>query len=273
MSELKNENMGWVCDKEGKYTFNWSEVPFQKKVSIRWRGLEIHLKLESYKKSGYSDYGGDFVTYPTAGFILNHFNRIHWWGYGHPKIKYGAVETGPHCSPPKILSGNYELKIRTHLNHGRGPYMISLEEVKRNPEKEDGAASTGIEFFETPEGINLEIPETSYRNDTPSIIVNTKEIELYNFRDANVASDVVVQFDKDRLVLNTWRLGSGEDEYYYIVPGDELRKLYAEFQLQEHQKAELLVGLHNAFAGKDCIEKFTKYLDYKKIKYSHQFCL
>jgi hypothetical protein len=128
--------------------------------------------------------------------------------------------------------------------------MISLEEVKRNPEKEDGAASTGIEFFETPEGINLEIPETSYRNDTPSIIVNTKEIELYNFRDANVASDVVAQFDKDRLVLNTWRLGSGEDEYYYIVPGDELRKLYAEFQLQEHQKAELLVGLHNAFAGK-----------------------
>jgi hypothetical protein len=88
-----------------------------------------------------------------------------------------------------------------------------------------------------------------------------------------VASDVVAQFDKDRLVLNTWRLGSGEDEYYYIVPGDELRKLYAEFQLQEHQKAELLVGLHNAFAGKDCIEKFTKYLDYKKIKYSHQFCL
>jgi hypothetical protein len=250
MSEEKYVNAEWVCVKPGRYHHKWKNMPYYAQCGVRWRNQVFQIRITDERTSG-----GWQITFEIA--YQGSVNRS---GAGFSKGMGGSFG---HCRKD-ITEGNYRLEFYP----GKG--ALSFEEKAIEPEKtEEGNA--GIVNFFTLESDNwfkkLE-PKPE-----PWIQKNTTEIELYNFRDANVASDVVAQFDKDRLVLNTWRLGSGEDEYYYIVPGDELRKLYAEFQLQEHQKAELLVGLHNAFAGKDCIEKFTKYLDYKKIKYSHQFCL
>lgn len=250
MSEEKYVNAEWVCEKPGKYKHEWEEFPYDARSGVRWRDQEFQIRITEEP----NDCGR------TRTFYIRYKNKVHTCGVA--KWKWSGGGFGHF--PEHIVSGNFQLKFASRGQN------LSFEEIAINPEKTSGSEDCRVEFYKISPKVNLRRPEPRKE---PWIQKKTTEIELYNFRDANTAADVVAHFDKDRLVLNTWRLGSGEDEYYYIVPGDELRKLYAEFNLQEHQKAELLVGLHNAFAGKDCIEKFTKYLDYKKIKYSHQFCL
>jgi hypothetical protein len=251
MSETKYINIKWVCKKPGKYIHEWDQFPYFAQSGIRWRGQEILVRI--------SEEGIDCGRKRT--FAIVYKGRIYIKGIA--KWKWSGGGFGHF--PENISDGYFRLTFFCN-----GPNLSFKEELINAENAPDRKESALVEFFKVPNNTRFSNPEPERE---PWIRKETNEIELCNFRDANTASDVVALFDKDRLVLNTWRLGAGEDEYYYIVAGEELRKLYAEFNLQEHQRAELLVGLHNAFSGKDCIEKFSKYLNYKKIQFNQQFCL
>ena len=250
MSEKKYVNAEWVCEKPGKYKHEWEKFPYEARSGVRWRDQEFQIRITQEP----TEFGW------TRTFHIRYKNKVHTCGGGRCKWHAGGFGR----FPENIVSGNFKLKFDSSGQN------LSFEEMAINPKKTSGSEDCRVEFFEVSPKVILRRPEPW---EAPYIRKNTTEIELYNFRDANVATDVVAHFDKDRLVLNTWRLGSGEDEYYYIVAGDALRKLYAEFRLEEHQKGELLVGLYNAFKGKDCEKNFTRYLKYKEIEYAHQFCL
>ncbi len=251
MSQTKYVNAEWVCEKPGRYVHSWESYPYQAKTSVRWRGLEFHIRIQEESIDCGRKKTFDILF---KGKLYQHGAAKWKWTGG----SFGAL-------PQNIISGNYRLEFDNRVPG------LAFDEVKINPLKRDENTIDGkIEFFETPDHIQFDRPQPK----KPSCkSMRTDEIELYNYRDAYVASDVVASFDKDRLVLNTWRLGASDDEYYYIVSEEPLRKLFKQFKLEEHQKAELLIGLYNAFGGKDCIKNFTEYLDYHKIKYSPQFCL
>jgi hypothetical protein len=250
MSETKYVNAEWVCEKPGKYIHEWTEYPYEARSGVRWRGQEFQIRITEEP----NDFGR------TKTFHIKYKKKVYTCGAAKWKWSGGSFGS----FPENIISGNFQLKFHCSGSN------LSFEEIAIDPKKTEGGGNCAVEFFEVSSRVKL---RSHQHREAPCIRKNTTEIELHSFRDANVATDVVAHFDKDRLVLNTWRLGSGEDEYYYIVSGENLKKLFEVFRLEEHQRAELLIGLHNAFKGKDCEQNFTRYLKYKNIEYAHQFCL
>ncbi len=117
-------------------------------------------------------------------------------------------------------------------------------------------------ILEASEEIKFEYPEK--RHDTISVC--TDQVTLYDNGGGSVFVNSYAYFEKEDFVVDFWKLGyTYEDEYFIIIDNKNVSLLFKEFKIESENKSELLIGILNAFNGKDCFEKYEKFLDLKKI--------
>lgn len=135
------------------------------------------------------------------------------------------------------------------------------------PEPEDNLMRVcPFRILEASEEIKFEYPEK--RHDTIRICID--QVTLYDNGGGSVYVNSYAYFEKEDFVVDFWKLGySFEDEYYLIVDKKNVSLLYKEFKIESENKSDLLIGILNAFNGKDCFEKYEKFLEFKKIPHNN----
>ncbi|MSP85745.1 MAG: hypothetical protein EXR18_07985 [Flavobacteriaceae bacterium] len=96
------------------------------------------------------------------------------------------------------------------------------------------------------------------------------EETLYEYQDSDFNINSYAYFEKDNLVVDYWKLADNyEDEYFTIVTKENLAQLYRELEIENENKAELLIALMNAFKGENCFEKVKDFLELKNIPFEN----
>jgi hypothetical protein len=82
----------------------------------------------------------------------------------------------------------------------------------------------------------------------------------------NVTGSLVIDgYDIGKKVEEYW--GDSDYEYSSTVAPDEVKKLYALFQLKDGEQQELLLAIQARFNTNTCYSELQNFLDVNKIKY------
>lgn len=82
----------------------------------------------------------------------------------------------------------------------------------------------------------------------------------------NVTGSLVIDgYDIGKKVEEYW--GDSDYEYSSTVAPDEVKKLYALFQLKDGERQELLLAIQARFNTNTCYSELQNFLDVNKIKY------
>jgi DNA repair exonuclease SbcCD nuclease subunit len=184
--------------------------------------------------------------------VLKHFKKVLTGHFHHRSTDDNVYYLG---SPYGFTWSDYDDKRGFHV---LDTATLDLEFIE-NP----------FEIFETPEDAVFEIPEpvVSKRKE---IKIEKNQVTLYEYRDHNININSYAYFLEGNLVVDYWKLaGSYEDEYFTEVKSENLQKLYSEFQIENENKAELLIGLLNAFNGEKCYDNIKEFFEQRDIAFQN----
>lgn len=239
----------WTFQKPQNIILTWKELPFCTKTSVKWRGQLIHIRIKANK----TVYGWTR--------LITFLYRDKLYPCGLTKWKWSGGGNG--INPPKISTSTHKLKIDT------GADFLSLKEELIGSGGNLNISGNPFEIFETPEDIVFELPEPVVSR-KKEIKIEKNEVTLYKYSDHNININSYAYFLEGNLVVDYWKLGvSYEDEYFTEVKSENLQKLYSEFQIENENKAELLIGLLNAFNGEKCYDNIKEFFEQKEIPFQN----
>ena len=227
----------------------WAKLPFYTKTTVVWRDITLHIRIDVHA----TEYGlSRLVT-----FLYD--NKLYHCALG--KYKGHGGSNGVH--PPKISTLNHSLKIQTGLSG------LSITEETINPMAERDGVSP-FRIIQTPDDIVFDLPVVKKDPEPPKIKLDKGTVTLYENKMDNININSLAYFEMEKLVIDYWELGDKyEDERFVTIKNDQLTKLYKEFQIPDENKAELLIGLLNAFKGKESFKNIKTFLKQKDIKFDY----
>jgi len=100
-----------------------------------------------------------------------------------------------------------------------------------------------------------------------SKIVGEKlEVTLYKYQDLDLNINIYAYFEKEDLIIDYWELSANyEDEYFVRVKNEHLGMLYSKFEIENNNRALLLIKLVSAFSDENCFEKVKSFLSLNNI--------
>jgi hypothetical protein len=228
--------------------FEFDSFPFEIKKTITWREMTFHIKFSGFATDQKSE---------LSIIILMNGERYFFKTIKSKQWFHSEGEL------PKIQTPTHSLAI--------GPYnnfrSLSLTDALLNP---IGETIDNIEnvfaISDAPSYIIFELPKQEKKE--KDIVLEKNQVTLYEYKDRNVNINSYAYFEKDDLVIDFWKLGNNSEiEYFIVVKKDRLEKLYKAFKIENENKAELLIGLMNAFKEEDCFEKVKGFLELKNIPF------
>ena len=244
-----NEGL-WTFENPKSIILKWDELPFNTKTSIRWRGQLIHIEIKAFK----TEYGWTRVITFLYQDKLYHCRLTKWkWSGG-----------GNGVYPPEIATSIHNLKIRT------GGNFLSLKDELIESKKDVEILENPFEIIKTPESIVFEEPKPEVIKEPVKLEIEKNQVTLYEYQDHRININSYAYFEKENLVVDYWKLSDNyEDEYFTLVKKENLDQLYREFEIKNENKAELLIGLMNAFKGENCFEKVKEFFKLKNISFEN----
>jgi len=107
-----------------------------------------------------------------------------------------------------------------------------------------------------------------------------EKITLYYQKSPGLTVSIKLYFtDEDKLMLDGYDFGSvvedlkGKDEYEYCITvgPDDIKKLYAVFDLHPDDRPGLLDAIRSRFSTNDAFTRFATFMDSKQIEHSKFF--
>lgn len=130
---VENKDSLWIFQTPEKIVLEWSELPFETKTSVNWRGLIIHFRVQANK----TPFGW------TRLVSIRYQEQLYQCKL--TKYKWSGGSNGIY--PPKISTEDNNLIIKT------GGYFILLEDESK--EKRE-ILKTPFEIIITPEDITFD---------------------------------------------------------------------------------------------------------------------
>ncbi len=240
----------WIQIDPNTIAFRWNIPTKPIKTSLVWRGIPIHLRMESRS----NQYGWTFVMTWLYNHKLYHVKTTKWkWSGG----RHGD-------NPPEIATSTHRLKIRS-ISSG-----IMLQDDQVLPYD----APPGHQIFEivkTPEDVDFGDPWSTGKIEPSRVVpaIIKDEVSLYDYDNTSIHLQSNAYYEEDCLVVDHWKLTDhSESEEYCTVAQNHLSHLFDYFRIQDKNKTELLVAIHNGFKGQDAFKTFIKFLDENHIPYS-----
>jgi hypothetical protein len=224
---------------------------FHSGITFEWRNHLIHMKVDvdtTWKSRN------DTVT-------INIDGKTSRFGVGRASIGAGAIGKKPKIETLEnylsISQRENKVTIKDNLKEGK-PSMFEDTIVFKVI---NIASSFSFKKTETEENKIREFKSKLKRN----------EITLYEFTDARININSYVYFEEENLVVDYWKLGDNyEDEYFIMVSKSDLNKLFNEFEIKNHNKAELLIVIYNIFKGENGFNSFKEYLSLSQIPFENR---
>ena len=96
------------------------------------------------------------------------------------------------------------------------------------------------------------------------------KVTLYEYQDSDLNINSYAYFEKEDLIIDYWQLSAKyEDEYFLTVKNEHLGMLYSKFEIQNNNRALLLVKLVNTFSDENCFEKVRSFLSLNNILFEN----
>ena len=223
-------------------SLNWREATYQNFTVLSWRDILFSISHSFVSKKYY--YSGREYTLTIDG----------------KKYVYRCSDENSGMSRHTISKGNYSLTILM------GFYSVLMNDNVIDPNIKPS------EFIKLPFNIFL---SNRYESKTSTInplniTINKKEVTLYEPIGGNERINSFAYFDGNDLVIDYGILGGDyEDEYFITIKEKHLIYLFDAFLIESKNKAELLIGIMNAFKGKRCFNRVKEYLELKKIPFEN----
>ena len=236
----------WKFENPKSILLKWDELPFFTTTSVRWRGELIHIRINAHvSENGWTR-------------LITFLYQDKLYPCRLTKWKWSGGGNGVY--PPEITTSNHNLKIRT------GGDFISLKDELIKSKKDVELLTNPFEILQTPENIVFEEQKPEVKKEPAKIKIEKNRVTLYEYRDHRININSYAYFEKENLVVDFWKLGDNyEDEYYIQVNKENIGRLYREFEIKNENKAELLIGLVNAFNGEKCFEEIQEFFNLKNI--------
>ena len=240
----------WTIENTRNIVLKWDQTTFKTTTSIRWRGILFHIRINAHQTENGS----------TASMTYLYNNKL--YDCKLTKWKWAGGSNGIY--PPAITTSSHSLKIRGGLN------FLSIKEEPIQPNnKTNQFEEFPFEIIKTPDYIIFDIP-IKIEKKPEEIKVEKNQVVLYEFKNSNESINSYAYFDKEDLVIDYGILGGDyEDEYFITIKEKHLIYLFDAFLIESKNKAELLIGIMNAFKGKRCFNRVKEYLELKKIPFEN----
>ncbi len=240
----------WTFENPKSIFVKWDQLPFNTKASIRWRGLLIHIRIKARE----TEYGWTRVITFLHQDKLYHCKLTKW--------KYSGGTNGVY--PPKISTETHNLQIRTF------GHSLSLTDELIESKNDIELIENPFVIMNTPESIVFDEAEPTVVKEPIKLKIEKNKVTLYEYHDLKVNINSYAYFENENLVVDYWILTyNSENEYVTLIKKENLDKLYREFKIEDENKAELLIGLMNAFKGEKCFEKLKEFLNLKNISFDN----
>ena len=101
-------------------------------------------------------------------------------------------------------------------------------------------------------------------------IAEKLKVALYEYQDSDLNINSYAYFEKDDLIIDYWKLSANyEDEYFLTVKNEHLGMLYSKFEIENNNRALLLVKLVSAFSGENCFEKVKSFFSLNNVLFEN----
>ena len=228
-------------DKKGEY---------HSRITFEWRNRLIDMKVDvdtTWKSR-------------TDTITINMGGKTSRFGVGRATIGAGTIG-----KQPKIET------LENYLSISQRENKVTITDNLKEGKPSIFEDTRVFKVINIPSNFSLKMAETEENKirDFKSKM-KKNEITLYEFNDANININSYVYYENENLVVDYWKLGDHyEDEYFIIVSKSDLNKLFNEFEIQNQNKAELLIVIHNIFKGENSFNSFKEYLSIRKIHFEN----
>jgi hypothetical protein len=101
-------------------------------------------------------------------------------------------------------------------------------------------------------------------------VVEKLKVTLYEYQDSDLNINSYAYFEKEDLIIDYWQLSANyEDEYFLTIKNEHLGMLYSKFEIENNNRALLLVKLVNTFSDDNCFEKVKSFLSLNNILFEN----
>ena len=128
-----------------------------------------------------------------------------------------------------------------------------------------------FEIVKTPEDVDFGDPWSTGKIEPSRVVpaIIKDEVSLYDYDNNSIHLQSNAYYEEDSLVVDYWKLTDhSASEEYWTVAQNHLSHLFDYFRIQDKNKTELLIAIHNGFKGLNAVSTFVKFLDENHIPYS-----